>query len=51
MLSTGNKMERAKSSIFGIKGRRYKLWWYRNNDETEEEELCEKIMEVQRKSD
>ena len=42
--------------FMGVKGRRYKLWWSGNNDGTEgvgvlvKEELCEKIVEVQSKS-
>ena len=41
----------------GVKGRRYKLWWSGNSDGTRsvgvlvKEELCEKVVEVQRKSD
>ena len=41
----------------GIKGRRYKFWWSGNSDGTGDvgvlvkEELCEKVMEVRRKSD
>ena len=40
----------------GVKGRRYKLWWSENSDSMGgvgvlvEEELCEKDVEVQRKS-
>ena len=40
----------------GVKGRRYKLWWSGNSDDTGgvgvlvKEELCEKVVEVQRKS-
>ena len=43
--------------FMGMKGRRYKLWWFGNNDGTGgvgvlvKEELCEKAVEVQRKSD
>ena len=41
----------------GVKGRRYKLWWSGNSDGTGgvrvlvKEELCEKVVEVRRKSD
>ena len=41
----------------GVKGRRYKLWWSGNSDGMEavgvlvKEELCEKVVEVQRKRD
>ena len=41
----------------GVKGRTYKLWWYGNSDGTGgvgvlvKEELCEKVVEVRRKSD
>ena len=41
----------------GLKGRRFKLWWSGNNDGTGgvgvllKEELREKVVEVQRKSD
>ena len=42
---------------WGVKGRRYKLWWSGNSDGTGgvgvlvKEELCEKVVEVRRKSD
>ena len=41
----------------GCRGRRYKMWWFGNNDETGgvgilvKKELCEKVIEVRRKSD
>ena len=41
----------------GCRGRKYKLWWSGNNDGIGrvgilmKEELCEKVVEVQRKSD
>ena len=41
----------------GVKGRRYKLWWSGNSDGMEgvgvlvKEDLCEKLVEVRRKSD
>jgi len=49
---------RGKSARFmGVRGRRYKLWWS-GNDEGQggvgiliKEELCEKVIEVRRKSD
>ena len=43
--------------FMGVKGRRYKLWWSGNGDGTGgvgvlvKEELCEKVVEVQKKSD
>ena len=43
--------------FMGVKGRRYKLWWSGNSDGTGgvgvlvKEELCEKLVEVRRKSD
>ena len=54
MLSTGSKMERARSLICCVRGRRYKLG---KNDGTEgirillKIELCKKAIKVQRKSD
>ena len=40
----------------GIKGRRYKLWWYRNQDGIGGigillKELCEKVVKIRRKND
>ena len=41
----------------GVKGERYKLWWSGNSDGTGsvgvfvKKELCEKVVEVRRKSD
>ena len=35
----------------GCRGRRYKLWWSGNNDEILVKELCEKAVEIRRKSD
>ena len=46
-----------EARFVGCRGRRYKLWWSGNNDGIEgvgilvKEELCEKVVEVQRKSD
>ena len=43
--------------FLGMKGRRYKLWWSGNSDGTGgvgvlvKEELCEKVVEVRRRSD
>ena len=43
--------------FLGVMGRRYKLWWSGNSDGTGgvgvlvKEELCEKVMEVRRRSD
>ncbi|XP_068738387.1 uncharacterized protein [Montipora capricornis] len=43
--------------FIGVKGRRYKLWWSGNSDGTGgvrvlvKEEMCEKVVEVRRKSD
>ena len=43
--------------FFGVKGRRYKLWWCENDDKTGsvvilvKEELCENVVEVRRRSD
>ena len=45
------------AQLMGVKGRRYKLWWSGNSDGIGgvgvlvKEELCEKFVEVQRKSD
>ena len=45
------------AQFMGVKGRRYKLWWSGNSDGTRgvavlvKEELCEKVVEVRRKSD
>ena len=41
--------------FFGVKGRRYKLWWCGNNDKIGGvgmlvKELCEKVVEVRRRS-
>ena len=51
------KRWRGQGALFmGVKGRRYKLWWSGNSDGTGgvgvlvKEELCEKVVEVQRKS-
>ena len=41
----------------GCRGRRYKLWWSENNDRMGaveipvKEELCEKVVEIRRKSE
>ena len=59
MLSTRSEVERAGNSFFfmEVKGRRYKFWWSGNNEGTGgvgimvKEELCEKVVEVRRKSD
>ena len=46
-----------EARFIGIKGRRSKLWWSENNHGTGrvgilgKEELCEKVVEVRRKSD
>ena len=43
--------------FLGVKGRRYKLWWSGYSDGTEgmgvlaKEDLCKKVVEVQRRSD
>ena len=43
--------------FFGVKGKRYKLWWCGNDDKTGgvgilvKEELCEKAVEVRRRCD
>ena len=43
--------------FMGVKGRRYKLWWSGNSDSTGDlgalvkEELCEKVVEMRKKSD
>ena len=43
--------------FFGVKGRRYKLWWCENDDKTGgvgilvKEELCENVVEVRRRCD
>ena len=43
--------------FLGMKGRRYKLWWSGNSDDTGgvgvlvKEELCEKVVEVRMRSD
>ena len=40
------------AQFMGMKGRRYKLWWFRNNDGAGaagvlvKEELCDKVVEV-----
>ena len=45
------------AQFLGLKGRRYKLWWSGNSDATGyvgvlvKEELCEKVVELQRRSD
>ena len=45
------------AQFMGVKSRRYKLWWAGNSDGTGgvgvlvKEDLCEKLVEVQRKSD
>jgi len=57
LLYTGSKMERPRSSHYWFPKRRCKLWWSGNNSGTGgigisvKEELCEKIVEVRRKSD
>ena len=48
---------RTRSAVYGVMGRRYKLWWSGNSDGMGgvgvlvKEELCEKVVEVRRKSD
>ena len=43
--------------FFGVKGRRYKLWWCGNDDNTGgvgilvKEELCENVVDVRRRCD
>ena len=45
------------AQFVGIRGRRYKLWWSRNNDAIEgvgilvKKELCKLVVEVRRKSE
>ena len=45
------------AGFFGVKGRRYKLWWCGNADKTEDvgilvkEELCKNVVEVKRRCD
>ena len=46
-----------ETRFMGVTGRRYKFWWSGNKEETEgvgimvKKELCEKVVEVRRKSD
>ena len=57
MLSARSDVERTRSTVNGCEGRRYKLWWSGNSNGTGRvgvlvmEELCEKVVEVRRKSD
>ena len=56
MLSARSEVERTRSAVYGVKGWRYKLWWSGNSDGTQGlevlvKELCEKVVEVRRKSD
>ena len=43
--------------FIGVKGRRYKLWWYGNDDKTGgvgilvKEELCENVVEIRKRCD
>ena len=51
------RWRRQGARFVGCRGRRYKLWWSGNNDGIRgvgilvQEELCEKVVEVRRKSD
>ena len=57
MLFAGSEKERRRSSLFGVKGRRDKLWWC-GNDNTAgglgillKKELCENAVEVRIRCD
>ena len=51
------RWRRQGARFFGVKGRRYKLWWSGNSNGTGgvgvlvKEELCEKVVEVRRRND
>ena len=51
------RWRRERAWFMGVKGRRYRLWWSGNSDSMGgvvvlvKEELCEKLVEVRKKSD
>ena len=57
MLPARSEVERTRSGFMGVKGRKYKLWWSGNSDGMGgvgvlvKEELCEKAVDMRRKSD